>query len=121
MPGHGEKNLEEIKAKYGSGDVELSLTLRNSINLKMPVTRTERLRDSHGHYVVQHDFFNHDGLTQDGIAEAFEEFAKKERLSFFESPPPPFCKGGSEAGEFDETRYQLLLEELEAVEIPLSS
>jgi len=27
--------------------------------------------------------FNHDGLTQDGIAEAFIEFAKKERLSFF--------------------------------------
>jgi len=41
------------------------------------------LRDSHGHWVVQHDFFNHDGLTQDGIAEAFEEFAAKEKLSFF--------------------------------------
>jgi type I restriction enzyme M protein len=41
------------------------------------------LRDSHGHWVVQHDLFNHEGLTQDGIAEAFEEFAKKEGLSFF--------------------------------------
>ena len=41
------------------------------------------LRDSHGHYVIQHDFFNHDGLTSDGIAEAFAEFAAKERLSFF--------------------------------------
>ncbi|HEX7348320.1 MAG TPA: N-6 DNA methylase [Rhodanobacteraceae bacterium] len=41
------------------------------------------LRDSHGHYIVQHDFFNHDGLTQDGIAEAFAEFAAKERLGFF--------------------------------------
>lgn len=41
------------------------------------------LRDTHGHYVVQHDLFNHDGLTQDGIAEAFEEFAKREKLSFF--------------------------------------
>jgi len=30
-----------------------------------------------------HDLFNHDGLTEDGIAEAFEEFAKKEKLSFF--------------------------------------
>lgn len=39
--------------------------------------------DSHGHYFVQHDLFNHDGITQDGIAEAFEEFAKKENLSFF--------------------------------------
>lgn len=41
------------------------------------------LRDSHGHWVVQHDLFNHEGLTDDGIAEAFVEFAKKERLSFF--------------------------------------
>lgn len=41
------------------------------------------LRDSHGHFIVQHDLFNHEGLTRDGIAEAFEEFAKKERLNFF--------------------------------------
>jgi type I restriction enzyme M protein len=41
------------------------------------------LLDSHGHLIVKHDLFNHDGLTQDGIAEAFIEFAKKERLSFF--------------------------------------
>lgn len=41
------------------------------------------LRDAHGHWVVQHDLFNHDGLTADGIAEAFGEFAKKEKLSFF--------------------------------------
>lgn len=39
--------------------------------------------DNHGHLIVKHDLFNHDGLTQDGITEAFEEFAKKERLSFF--------------------------------------
>jgi type I restriction enzyme M protein len=41
------------------------------------------LRDTHGHWVIQHDLFNHDGLTEDGVAEAFEEFAKKEKLSFF--------------------------------------
>ncbi|MDR2361217.1 MAG: N-6 DNA methylase [Prevotellaceae bacterium] len=39
--------------------------------------------DLHGHLIVKHDLFNHDGLTADGIAEAFIEFAKKERLSFF--------------------------------------
>jgi type I restriction enzyme M protein len=39
--------------------------------------------DEHGHLIVKHDLFNHDGLTQDGIAEAFAEFAKKEKLSFF--------------------------------------
>ena len=41
------------------------------------------LLDGHGHLIVKHDLFNHEGLTQDGIAEAFMEFAKKERLSFF--------------------------------------
>ncbi|MBS0497720.1 MAG: N-6 DNA methylase [Proteobacteria bacterium] len=41
------------------------------------------LLDDHGHLIVKHDLFNHDGKTQDGIAEAFIEFAKKERLSFF--------------------------------------
>lgn len=40
------------------------------------------LLDEHGHLVVKHDLFNHDGLTQDGIAEAFIEFAKKEKFSF---------------------------------------
>ncbi len=41
------------------------------------------LLDTHGHLIVKHDLFNHDGLTKDGIAEAFIEFAKKEKLSFF--------------------------------------
>jgi len=43
----------------------------------------ENILDSHGHLIVDHDLYNHDGLTQDGIAEAFIEFAKKEGLSFF--------------------------------------
>ena len=38
--------------------------------------------DDHGHFIVKHDLYNHDGLTQDGIADAFLEFAKKEKLSF---------------------------------------
>ena len=45
------------------------------------------LRDTHGHFVVAHDLFNHDGLTEDGVAEAFEEFARKEGLSFFRDAP----------------------------------
>ena len=40
--------------------------------------------DEYGHLIVDHDLFNHDGLTEDGIAEAFAEFAKKEGLSFFQ-------------------------------------
>ena len=43
----------------------------------------EKKLDSHGHMYVKHDLYNHDGLTQDGIAEAFAQFAAKEKLSFF--------------------------------------
>jgi len=39
--------------------------------------------DAHDHLIIKHDLFNHDGLTKDGIAEAFAEFAKKEGLSFY--------------------------------------
>ncbi|MBN8500440.1 MAG: N-6 DNA methylase [Sphingomonadales bacterium] len=41
------------------------------------------MRDKHNHLIVEHDLFNHDGLTQDGIAEAFEQFSKREGLPFF--------------------------------------
>ena len=41
------------------------------------------MRDSHGHFIVAHDLFNHDGETCNGIAEAFWEFAAREGLSFF--------------------------------------
>lgn len=44
---------------------------------------SEPVLDRHGHFIVDHDLYNHDGMTQDGIAEAFIEFAKKEGLSFF--------------------------------------
>lgn len=43
----------------------------------------EFVLDSHGHKIIKHDLFNHDGLTQDGIAEAFIDFAKVENLSFW--------------------------------------
>lgn len=48
-----------------------------------PQNLDEYLLDSHGHLIVKHDLFNHDGLTKDGIAEAFAEFGRKEKLSFF--------------------------------------
>ena len=47
-----------------------------------PENLDEYLLDTHGHLIVKHDLFNHDNITQDGIAEAFLEFAKKEKLSF---------------------------------------
>ena len=53
---------------------------------------TERIRDTHGHIFVKHDLFNHDPklenknpnniYSQNGIAEEFLKFAKKEGLSF---------------------------------------
>lgn len=49
----------------------------------VPENLDEFLLDTHGHLMVKHDLFNHDGLTKNGIAEAFIEFAKKEKLSFF--------------------------------------
>ena len=59
------------------------------------------LRDKYGHPIVYHDLFatanynwseeaytnEQEQLTPDGIAEAFAEFAKKERLSFFVNAP----------------------------------
>ena len=48
-----------------------------------PKDLDEYVFDQHDHLIVKHDLFNHDGITQDGISEAFAEFAKKEKLSFF--------------------------------------
>jgi type I restriction enzyme M protein len=70
------------------------------------------LLDNNHHLIVDHDLFNHDGLTEDGIAEAFIEFAKKENLSFFESSPS--------VTPFDAEKYQRLMDGLEAVELSFS-
>lgn len=39
--------------------------------------------DKYGHLIVDHDLHNHKGELPDGIAEAFVEWAKKEKLSFW--------------------------------------
>jgi type I restriction enzyme M protein len=76
-------NLEEIEAQYG-GLAELERTHAHQvINLKQPVLEVRRWLDDYQHPIVEHDLFNTDGRTQGGIAEAFIEFAKKEKLSFF--------------------------------------
>ncbi|GMB96768.1 N-6 DNA methylase [Helicobacter sp. NHP22-001] len=51
--------------------------------IQTAILETRPLLDKHGHLIVKHDLFNHEGLTQDGIAEAFIEFAKLEGLSFW--------------------------------------
>jgi len=48
-----------------------------------PLDLDEFYLDTHGHLIVKHDLFNHGGITKDGIAEAFAEFAAKEKLGFF--------------------------------------
>src|SRR5699024_6911962 len=66
-----EEDLEALEV----GDPTVQELDQNSSN--------KYLLDNHGHLIVDHDLFNHEGLTEDGIAEAFIEFAKKEKLSFF--------------------------------------
>jgi type I restriction enzyme M protein len=73
---------------------------------------SELLKDMHDHLIVDHDLYNHEGLTEDGIAEAFIEFAKKEKLSFFELSPS--------VTTFDAVRYQQLMDGLEAIEVLFS-
>lgn len=67
QPVQGELELKEPEIQY----------VKTAQNLD------EYVLDTHGHLIIKHDLFNHDGLTRDGIAEAFAEFAKKEQLSFF--------------------------------------
>ena len=39
--------------------------------------------DKNGHLIVDHDLHNYDGELADGISEAFIDWAKTERLSFW--------------------------------------
>ena len=80
----------------------------------LPEKEKERkfLLDPHDHLIVDRDLYNHEGLTEDGIAEAFIEFAKKEKFSFFEQ--------SLSMKPFDAVRYQQLMDRLEAVELSLS-
>jgi type I restriction enzyme M protein len=80
------------------------------------------LLDTHEHLIVKHDLFNHDGLTQDGIAEAFIEFAKKENLSFFDLDLRGFKNlAGLYAEPFNKVKYRALLERLEVSILMLSN
>jgi type I restriction enzyme M protein len=102
-------NLEQIEFKFNGLEF-----VENPINLAMPIESNELLMDAHGHLIVKHDLFNHDGLTQDGIAEAFIEFAKKEHLSFFDCGLSGFKNlTGLYAEPFNEVKYRALLDRLE--------
>jgi type I restriction-modification system DNA methylase subunit len=79
-PPEGEKTKATAAATGKQEEMPLQ-EVPDTYNAEAPVG--DFLLDLHGHLIVDHDLFNHDGLTQDGIAEAFIEFAKKQELSFF--------------------------------------
>jgi len=76
------RKYDFIETKTGVTKKETVTDPRNHYQTT-PKDAHKLLLDTHGHMIVKHDLFNHEGLTKDGIAEAFIEFAKKEKLSFF--------------------------------------
>ncbi|WP_421918353.1 N-6 DNA methylase [Marinifilum sp.] len=72
--------IKPEEAEPLQGEMELKESAVHYV--RTPKDLDEFVLDTHYHLIVKHDLFNHDGLTQDGIAEAFLEFAKKENLSF---------------------------------------
>ena len=78
-------------------------------NLSEKEKEREFLLDPHDHLIVDHDLYNHDGMTEDGIAEAFIEFAKKEKLSFFEP--------SLSVSPFNAENYERLMDRLEISEV----
>lgn len=77
---HPKYQVRPAKPEYVQGNLALD---PQAVYVNTAKDLDEYLLDDHGHLIVKHDLFNHDGLTRDGIAEAFAEFAKKEQLSFF--------------------------------------
>jgi type I restriction enzyme M protein len=63
---------QQLRSKDNSGEKLLAVDKHGRL-----------MFDRQGHFVVQHDLFNHEGETRDGITEAFQQFAAKEGLSFF--------------------------------------
>ena len=108
----GDKIWRKISSSSSPPDDELSELMPPSPMQRVVGVEGDFLQDVHGHLVVDHDLYNHEGRTEDGIAEAFIEFAKKEKLSFFESSPS--------VTPFDAVRYRRLMDGLEAVELSLS-
>ncbi|WP_313933893.1 N-6 DNA methylase [Anabaena sp. FACHB-83] len=105
----GDKIWRKISSSKASpNNEEISDLMPPSPVQRVVGVESDFLQDEHGHLVVDHDLYNHEGLTEDGIAEAFIEFAKKENFSFFELSPSVM--------PFDAVKYQRLMDGLEAVE-----
>ena len=85
-PAQGASYGGKIVLLPGQTKAEEFATLVHEVSHKMLHRAGRLLRDADGHWVIQHDLYNQDGLTEDGIAEGFQEFAKKEELSFLSRP-----------------------------------
>jgi type I restriction enzyme M protein len=70
---------QQLEGKNNSGDKLFWKTDKTGTTTDLDLA----LKDQNNHPIVYHDLFNTEGLTQDGIAEAFIQFAAKEQLSFF--------------------------------------
>jgi type I restriction enzyme M protein len=108
----GDKIWRKISSSTSPPDDELGELMPPSPMQRVVGVEGDFLQDVHGHLVVDHDLYNHEGLTEDGIAEAFIEFAKKENLSFFESSPS--------VTPFDAVRYERLMDGLDSSEVQLN-
>lgn len=82
-PETAEGKTKKDLAEQGELQLQETLNIYTRNGNDTPL-RNDYLLDEHGHLIVDHDLFNHEGLTGDGIAEAFIEFAKKEKLPFFQ-------------------------------------
>ncbi|MDR1182063.1 MAG: N-6 DNA methylase [Bacteroidales bacterium] len=79
-----KRDCEKYKLTPQCEQVELDLVSEQAIEYVVsPKSMDDYALDQHEHLIVKHDLFNHNGLTRDGVAEAFVEFARKEQLSFF--------------------------------------
>ena len=70
---------QQIEGKNNSGEKLFFAANKTTSTTQMGTA----LKDQMNHPVSYHDLHNNNGLTKDGIAEAFIEFAKKEKFSFF--------------------------------------
>jgi len=107
-----EKGINPKKEDYPIFFATMQKPSKDNSGKKIYVKTTDgtNLLDQHSHLIVDHDLFNHEGKTQDGIFEAFREFAKREHLSFF----------FEELEAFNEKRYTELLASLEVSEVRLA-
>jgi type I restriction enzyme M protein len=80
------KDLAEWAKTSGEVPKNIASEVVDRYNVN-PTDLDEFVLDEHEHLVVKHDLFSHElkngARTPDGIAEAFIEFAKKEKLGFF--------------------------------------